>query len=103
TYVSNPLVGLPSVTASRPVARNSWRQHSTNGHNIAGSDSNASSPARSSGNSLTSIGKASSHRHSGCSAKSVSMHSPFDEKTHNQQGILTITPDGKALSQPPTF
>jgi len=31
------------------------------------------------------------------------MHSPFDKKPHYQQGILIVTPDGKALSHTPTF
>ena len=31
------------------------------------------------------------------------MHSPFDKKPHYLQGILTVTPDGKAPSQPLTF
>jgi hypothetical protein len=103
TYISSAIVGRPSVSTSRPVSRNSCRQRSTNGHNNPGSDSNTSNAARSSGNSLTSIGKASSHRHSGCSAKSVSINSPFDEKTHHQQGILTVTPDGQAPLTPIDF
>jgi hypothetical protein len=31
------------------------------------------------------------------------MHSPFDKKTHYQQGILTITPDGKPSRNPSLF
>ena len=29
------------------------------------------------------------------------MHSPFSEKPHYVQGILTVTPDGNAPSQTP--
>jgi len=31
------------------------------------------------------------------------MYSPFDEKTLHQQGILTVTPDGKAPLTDPDF
>jgi hypothetical protein len=32
TYVSNAIVGRPSVSTARPVCSNSWRHRSTNGH-----------------------------------------------------------------------
>ena len=102
-YVSSAIVGRPSVNTNRPVSRNSCRQRSTNGHNNSGSASNTSNAARSSGNSFTSNGNDSSHNDSGCGANNVSMHTPLTKKTHYQQGILGVTPDGKAPHNPITF
>jgi hypothetical protein len=98
TYVSIAIVGRPSVNTARPVCSNSRRQHRTAGHSNAGSDNSTSSAARSTGSSLTSTGNDSSHNDSVCGAQTVSISPPFDQKTHHLQGILTVTPDGKASS-----
>jgi hypothetical protein len=95
-YVSIAIVGRPSVNTARPVCSNSRRQHCTTGHNNSGSHNSTSSAARSTGNSLTSTGNDSSHNDSACGAKTVSINSLSDRKTHHLQGILTVTPDGRA-------
>jgi hypothetical protein len=86
TYVSIAIVGRPSVNTNRPVSTTSTRNRSKNTIANSGSDNNLSSAAKSSGNSRTSIGSASSHKHSGQPAQSVSTHPPqIDQKPIHKQ------------------
>ena len=58
------------------------------GANNPGSDNKRSSPARSSGNSRTQSGNASSHNDSACPANSVNIPSPLDQELAHYQRIL---------------
>src|ERR1019366_9190932 len=97
--LSIAIVGRPSLNTARPDSNTSWRKRSTIGPSNRGSDSNKSSAARSRGNSLTSTGNASSHKHSTCPADNVNIPTPFDQKPAHLQDILAIRPD---RTSPPT-
>jgi hypothetical protein len=99
TKLSIAIVGRPSLKTSRPVSTNSERQRSTIGHNNSSSLNSTSIRARSSGNPSASTGNTTSHKHSDCSARSVNISSPFDQKPAHMQDILTDTPDGTPSSR----
>ncbi len=101
--VSIAIVGRPSVNTARFCSITSRRKRSTTGPNNPGSESNKSNAARSSGNSLTSTGKASSHNDSACPADNINIPTPFNQKPTHLQDILTITPDGTSHQHPYFF
>jgi hypothetical protein len=78
--VSIAIVGRRSVNTARLSSITSRRKRSSTGINNSGSDSTRSSADRSSGSSLTSIGNASSHKHSTRSDQSISTRTPFSQK-----------------------